>query len=143
MAVNRERNRSFGWGLLVILILYCCYYLGFVYGVFMQIPLRARHLIRILFVLLVYFAGGRGLRKDMAGWMMKIWHLLYALGISGMLILGMYDWWVVRLPVTARYIGDSLQEFLVSPVLYIAIGLLRRSLARENGPGGPPQPGDG
>src|ERR1700743_412099 len=126
MAVNLERRSAFRWGLLIILLLYCCYYLCFVYGVFMEVPLRVRHLIKLLFVGLVYAAGWWGLRKDTAGWMMKIWHWAYALTIGLMLMMGAYDWWISRLSEGARSVWDSLQEPLVSPVLYIGIRLVRR-----------------
>jgi hypothetical protein len=57
---------------------------------------------------------------------MRIWHGCYLLILILLLGLGAYDWTIARTPLSVREIADSLQEFLVSPVLYVALGIFNR-----------------
>jgi hypothetical protein len=127
MSVNQVRRKGrFAIGLAVILFLYCIYNVEFLYNLFAGMPLRTRHFIKLLFVLLVYGAGFVALRRDVFGWMMRCWHLLYFVTLLLLLLLGFFDWFAFRLPVSVRSIADDLQELLVSPLPYICILLLRR-----------------
>jgi hypothetical protein len=58
--------------------------------------------------------------------MMRVWHGFYILILCLLLCLGVYDWTIARAPLSVREIADSLQEFLVSPVLYVALGIFNR-----------------
>jgi hypothetical protein len=138
MSVNQVRRKGrFAIGLAVILFLYCVYNIEFLYNAFSEMPLRARHIVKFFFVLLVYGAGFFALRRDVFGWMMRCWHLLYFVTVFLLLLMGFFDWFAFRLPVSVRSIGDDLQELLVSPLPYICMLLLRRGLMQgrslENG----------
>lgn len=127
MAVKQARKVSFIIGLVAIVLLYSVYYVYFVYGAFIGMALRPRHLIKLVFVVLVYGAGFWALRRGTVAWTIKVWHLLYGLTICILLGMVLYDWGVSRLPASSRSIADDLQDFLVSPLPYICIALLRRS----------------
>jgi hypothetical protein len=133
MAAKQVRRGSFAIGLLVIVVLYCVYYLFFVYGLFMGMALRPRHFIKLVFVVLVYGVGFLALRRGGIVWTTKVWHLLYGLTICVMLAMALYDWGIGRLSASSRSIADDLQDFLVSPLPYICIGLLRRSFLAIGG----------
>ena len=128
MTEKRKRRWALTLGLFVITVLYCVYYLGFVYGIFTRVPIRTRQILKFLFALAVYGAGWLALRRQVAEWMVKIWHLLYACGVGVLLLLGAYDWAIARLPASVRSVADAVQELLVSPLLFIAMLLLLRSL---------------
>lgn len=127
MAAKQARKGFFVIGLLAIVLLYCVYYLFFVYGMFIGMALRPRHFIKLVFVVLVYGAGFWALRRSSVVWAAKVWHLLYGLTICVLLGMVVYDWGVSRLSASSRSIADDLQDFLVSPLPYICIELLRRS----------------
>jgi hypothetical protein len=127
MAAKQAHRGSFVLGLLAIVVLYCVYYLFFVYGLFIGMALRPRHFIKLVFVVMVYGAGFLALRRSGVVWTTKVWHLLYGLTICILLGMVMYDWGVSRLSASSRSIADDLQDFLVSPLPYICIELLRRS----------------
>jgi hypothetical protein len=128
MAGQREGRKFFLIGLTVIVLIYIVYYLVFVYGVFLIVPMRVRQLIKLGFILLIYGTGVWALRKDTARWIMKIWHLLYGCTFLFLILLGIFDWWLSRTSQGVREVAGNLHEFLISPVLYIVIGLLRRRM---------------
>jgi hypothetical protein len=133
MAAKQARKGSFVIGLVAIVLLYCVFYLFFVYGLFIGMAVRPRHFIKLLFVVLVYAAGFWALRRGGVVWTTKVWHLLYGLTICIMLGMALYDWGVGRLSASSRSIADDLQDFLVSPLPYICIELLRRSFLAAGG----------
>ena len=133
MAAKQARKGSFIIGLTAIVLLYCVYYLFFVYGLFIAMALRPRHFIKLVFVVLVYGTGFLALRRGGIVWTTKVWHLLYGVTISIMVGMALYDWGVGRLSASSRSIADDLQDFLVSPLPYICIELLRRSFLTAGG----------
>jgi hypothetical protein len=48
--------------------------------------------------------------------------------LVGLLLLGFYDWGIARAPLSIRIVADDLQEFLVSPILYVAMGIIGRRM---------------
>jgi hypothetical protein len=132
MSVNQvHRKGRFAIGLAVIFFLFFFYNIEFLYNAFAEMPLRARHITKLFFVLMVYGAGFFALRRDVFGWMMRCWHLLYFVTLFLLLVMGFFDWFAFRLPVSVRSVADDLQELLVSPLPYICMLLLRRGLMQE------------
>jgi hypothetical protein len=132
MSVNQVRLKvRFAIGLAVILFLYCFYNVEFLYNLFADMSLRARHFTKLLFVVLVYGAGFFALRRNVHGWMMRFWHLLYFATVLLLIGMGFLDWFAFRLPVAVRSIASALQELLVSPLPFICMLLLRRGLMQQ------------
>jgi len=124
MQVSGSRKMYFWIGLAVMLILYCLYYFCFIYGLAYEIhSLRARHFVKLIFILACYAVGVITLRRLTTGWMLRLWHLIYLICLILLLLLGIYDWSIARTPLQVRMVADNLQEFLVSPLLYVAMGL--------------------
>ena len=124
MQVSARAKLYFWLGLAALLILYCLYYFCFIYGLAYEIPsLRARHFVKLVFILVCYTVGVLTLRRLTTGWMLRLWHLVYLICLILLLLLGIYDWSIARTPLQVRMVADSLQEFLVSPLLYVGIGL--------------------
>ena len=120
-----DRRKQWFWtGLILISILYCLYYVLFLYRMALDMPIRGRHVVKFLFILLVYGAGVFCLRKWGMPWMLRIWHLCYLLIAVFLLLLGGYDWTIARTPASVRSIADSLQGFLISPILYVAMRIV-------------------
>lgn len=123
-------RRSFWVGLAVISLLYCFYYLGFVYDLFLVLPMRGRHIIKLFFILCVYWTGLRVMRRSTDGWVKRLWSFIYLGCILLLLLLGLSDWIIRRTPIQLRTVADNLQELLVSPLLYVAIRLVVKYLGR-------------
>jgi hypothetical protein len=111
-------------GFILISILYCLYYVLFLYRIALELPIRGRHVFKFLFILLIYGVGIASLRRWGMPWMMRVWHLCYLLILFLLLSLGGYDWAIARTPAAVRSVADSLQAFLVSPILYVAIRII-------------------
>lgn len=131
VALYKKRRKAFYFwgGLVLIAFLYSAYYIFFLYGASLTMPLRARHVVKFLFILGVYGAGLLGLKRYAAGWVVRSWHFCYLFGLFLLLLLGVYDWTIARTPLSIREVADDVQEFLVSPILYVAMALLSRLVA--------------
>lgn len=119
-----RRKQWFWAGLILISILYCLYYVLFLYRMALDMPIRGRHVVKFLFILLVYGTGVFCLRRWGMPWMLRVWHICYLLIVLFLLLLGGYDWTIARTPASIRSIADSLQGFLISPILYVAMRIV-------------------
>lgn len=124
MRQHNKKTLIFWVGLLIIAVLYGLYYIFFLYGISLDMPLRARHLLKFVFILLVYGVGFLCLRGFAEPWMLRTWHAAYLLILLVLLGLGGYDWLIARTPLALREIAGSLQDFLVSPLLYVGMRIL-------------------
>ena len=66
-----DRKKQWFWmGLILISVLYTLYYVLFLYRISLDMPIRGRHVVKFLFIVLVYGAGVSCLRKWGMPWMM-------------------------------------------------------------------------
>jgi hypothetical protein len=80
-----------------------------------------------LFILLVYIIGIYALRKIPPAWMLAIWHIAHLLLFGVLFFCAIYH----QLRTSAPPVGlinlqRSIRETLLSPALYVVMGLLRR-----------------
>jgi len=114
-------------GLLVILVLYSAYQLRL--GDNLQaasVPRKWRHFFRFAVVIAVYGAGTWGLGKLPQKWLLGIWHLIHTILIGTLLLIGLWDWGIAPVSYAVRRLGNSIHEFLISPLLYLATALVGR-----------------
>jgi hypothetical protein len=124
MDTTGRRKQWFWTGLILISVLYCLYYVLFLYRMALDMSIRERHVVKFLFILMVYGAGFTCLHKWGMPWMLRVWHMCYMLIVLLLLLLGGYDWMIARTPESIRSIADSLQGFLISPILYVAMRIV-------------------
>ncbi|HEX5151421.1 MAG TPA: hypothetical protein VFW07_08225 [Parafilimonas sp.] len=115
----------FIFGLVAICIIYSLYRVYFDITYVPDIPGKVKHANKFLFVLIVYGVGTLSLRKYMIGWMMVIWHLVHIIFISLLLLIGAYDWLHGNITDQIRNVANSVFEFLISPVLYVCMGIVQ------------------
>jgi hypothetical protein len=130
------KNKYYFWiGFIVIVVIYSLYNLYLVdVDYYQSIPRKTRHVVKFLSILSIYGIGTVALKKYIADWMLYIWHLIHILIIALLLIIGIYDWSFGEISVPFRNIADTLFEFLISPVIYIAIGILNNKFGRKAKP---------
>lgn len=127
-------NRQIYWaGFIIIVIIYSVYNLYLADSTYYQdIPRKLRHVAKFASILLIYLTGTFALKRYTADWMMYIWHLMHIVIISALLLIGIYDWTFGQISDQFRNIADTLFEFLISPVIYIAVGILNNKFTQGN-----------
>lgn len=125
---NSERNRWLG-GLIIILIVYSLFYLLFADRAFTyDIPRKLRHVIKFGTTILVYFIGTYHLGKMTDNWMSTVWHFIHISLLCIITCIGLYDWVFGMVGTKTKEMAATFQEFLISPVLYVAMGILNNRL---------------
>jgi len=119
-------NKQIYWaGFIIIVIIYSLYNLYLVdVGYYQSIPRKLRNVGKLSSILIIYGIGTFALRKYTAAWMMYIWHLVHIIIIALLLLIGVYDWCFGEISAQFRNVANTLFEFLISPVIYIAVGIL-------------------
>lgn len=128
---NLLNKRQFYFlGLAGIVIIYCSYSLVFLYGYSDYITVWAKHVVKFGTILLVYAIGTYALKNYVEEWMLKIWHFCYIVIMFLLLFIGFWDLisWIESVQV--HNIANSLDEILISPILYIAMGIINSRLAK-------------
>lgn len=122
-------KRGFWTGLIIILIIYTLIYLFFYDApYFNDIPRRLRHLIKFFILITVYLIGGYHLRLNNIKWMYIIWHFIHITRIGIITSFGLYDFLVSPTPIFIRSFLNSINEFLISPVLFVGMGILYKRI---------------
>lgn len=131
MKLYKSDKTRFIMGIVIIFIIYSSYYIFIAeHRDTAMLPRKLRHFISFLFTVAVYFAGTYHLGQLKALWMSKIWHAVHISGLCIITVLGFIDWvfltdnTIPSLSIFAR----SIQEILISPLLYLAMGLLNKTL---------------
>ncbi len=116
-------------GLAMILIIYTLFYLFFIESDQTQyIPRRIRHLIKFSTTFIVYLVGTFHLGKLNDKWMSQIWHFIHISLLTVLLLIGAYDWIFGMVSKQVKDFTVTIQEFLISPVLYVGMGIINRKL---------------
>lgn len=120
-------------GLILIIVFYSTYYIGFEENEIMSTFNRyVQYSIKFLFTIIIYLIGSLHLGKLKDEWMYYLWHVIHISGLCIITSIGLYDWLISDISLAVLLFAGSVQEFLISPVLYVGMGLLNRSLNNTN-----------
>jgi len=117
-------------GLIFILIIYTTYYVFFLENSSLVIPSKIRHDIKFLATIAVYLVGTFHLGQLKDKWMSLIWHLVHISGLFIITFLGLFDWFITEISLNLRLFANSIQEILISPLLYLAMGLINTTFKK-------------
>ncbi|MCF8274063.1 MAG: hypothetical protein K9I95_09540 [Flavobacteriaceae bacterium] len=117
-------------GLIFILIIYTTYYVFFLENSNLVIPSKIRHIIKFIATIAVYLVGTFHLGQLKDKWMSLIWHLVHVSGLVIITFLGLFDWFITEISLNLRLFANSIQEILISPLLYLAMGLINTTLKK-------------
>jgi len=116
-------------GLILIILIYSFDYLFFVENKdYVNLSKLAIHLIKFSITIAVYLVGTFHLGKLKDVWMSSLWHFIHVSGLIIIVTLGLFDWFIMQIGLVLKQLAYSIQEVLISPVLYVAMGLLNKSL---------------
>lgn len=120
-------------GLIQLFVVYTALYLFYFESPnILDVPRKLRHLMLMGSLLGVYALGTYHLRFSNHSWMGALWHLVHISGIVVLFLAGLFDWLIHPLNYAARLMLRQIHEFLISPVLYVGMGLLARYLLNKN-----------
>jgi hypothetical protein len=129
MPLNKTDKKRYWAGLLIIILIYTMFYILFADRAdTILIPRKWRHVIKFFTTFLVYLVGTYHLGEQKSLWMLYLWHLIHISLLSTITCIGIYDWIFGMVSYHIKEIAASMQEFLISPMLYIAMGILNERL---------------
>lgn len=118
-------------GLITIILVSALYYTYFKEAEAGAMPTKIKHLSKFALVAVVYGIGTYILSKIFTSWMMALWHLIYIGVIIVLLSIGFYYWWEGDASIDVKRGANTLYEFLISPVLYVAMGIFHYRILRH------------
>lgn len=131
----KKNNPPTKWliGLVLIIIVYSGFYLFFAENPDIhEVPRKIRHVIKFSTTLLVYFIGTNYLGKIEARWMFLIWHFIHVSFIVIITFVGLFDWTFGMVNIGTKEFVASMQEILISPALYVGMGIVNQRLSSIN-----------
>ena len=134
MKLYKSDKIRFIFGLVFVFIFYTSYYLLIVDNRDTEVLSRKiRHIITFLFTIAVYFIGTLHLGKLKARWMASIWHIVHISGLCIITLIGIIDWFILsdQPHMKLSWLARTIQELLISPVLYVGMGLLNSALNKQ------------
>ena len=118
-------------GFFAIVIVYSLYNIYLVdVNYYEDIPRKVRHINRFLSILIVYGIGFYTFKKYDVPWIRTLWNIIYILFLSLLILIGIYDWSLGPASGQIRNIANTFHEFLISPILYVAILIINNTLVK-------------
>ena len=118
--------RQFWKGLVFILLAYTVVQL-ISYQSFLRLPTiiqENKQLMRWMAIALVYSVGCLVLKTNGVAWLLGIWHLIHLSLVEYLFLIGIYEYTIAPVPYGIRASVAPVVEFLISPLLYFAAGLV-------------------
>lgn len=122
---------KFYWqGFIVVLVAYSIIYLTDYSSVLIlpHNPVLAKQITRWFAIALVYGSGIFVLRKTKVIWLSSLWHLIHLALFGYLLMIGFYELLIAPVPYAIRASVAPIVEFLISPFLYLLMGVLHHTL---------------
>lgn len=113
-------------GLIFILVIYTAYYVYFLENSNLILPNKIRYVIKFSATIAVYFVGTYHLGKLKDTWMSLLWHIIHISGLCIITSLGLFDWFISDISLNLKLFAGSIQEILISPLLYMSMGLINQ-----------------
>lgn len=118
-------------GLILIALIYTVFYVCFVEnGDSKLLPRKTRHIIKFSTTIVVYFVGTFHLGKLKDSWMATLWHFIHVSGLVILSSMGFFHWYISEVNLALKQFALSIQELLMSPLLYVGMGILNKSLKK-------------
>lgn len=118
-------------GLCTIFLIYTLYYLLFQDTPYLEfINRKMRHVIKFGATFMVYLFGTFYLGKLKDQWMELLWHTIHVSGLVLIVGIGFFDWVFGMISLPTKLFAASIQEFLISPVLYVGMGIINKRVLK-------------
>ena len=98
-----------------------------------SIPRSLKHTSRFVSMIIVYCIGYFSFKNYGVKWIIDLWNMLYFIVTPLLVLIGVYDLTVGPAPEQLKSISKTLHEFLISPIFYIALLIMKKTLAKVKG----------
>lgn len=118
--------RQYWKGLVFVLLAYTGVQL-ISYQSFFRLPViiqENRQLMRWIAIAVVYLVGWMVLKGTGVAWLLGIWHVIHLSLVGYLFFVGLYEYAIAPVPYGIRASVAPVVEFLISPLLYFAAGLV-------------------
>ncbi len=128
MRRSPKRKIYYFAGLLAIALVYSFYYIYILDPQFIATSAQiTRRILRVISCFLVYGIGLAAIRQGgLPYWLIRTWHILYGTGLLIVVLCGLCAGWVPFYRQTFLDLTFTFLEFLISPVLYVIVGIIDR-----------------
>jgi hypothetical protein len=86
--------------------------------------LKYKQSVRWFNITFVYVVGIMVIRTMHVNWLLFIWNIVHVVMIGYLLLAAAYEYLIAPLPYGIRGSVAPIVEFLISPIIYMAMGLL-------------------
>ncbi len=120
-------------GMLIMVLVYTLVQLLFFHPP-VQLPAWVhtyRQLIRWLTITIVYITGIYVLKNSKEAWLLYLWNLVHIVAIGYLAVLGVYEYLIAPVSYGLRASVEPIVEFLVSPIIYVGMGILYAGVHRN------------
>lgn len=129
--MSRKNKQNWYIGLLIIFLIYSLFYIFFVENdEIILVNRKLRHAIKFLTTFSVYLIGTFYLKKLHETWMNNLWHIIHIGGLFILIFIGLFDWIIFPTPIAIRHFANIIQELLISPVLYVGMSIMNKTLEK-------------
>ena len=132
---KNDRQRYMAGLILIFRIYSICHLIIQEYGLFaeLKIPVILNRVFIFVMAVLVYLIGTVHMGKLKGTWMLFLWHFVYVGSLVVLLLIILIKLIFLILSFEIRPIGISgyISSILISPMLYLIMGLLNRLLVKE------------
>lgn len=120
-------------GFIAIAVVFVAYNFLLAYASYAnEIPRKLRHVNRLVFSLLIFGIGYFAFKKNNIQWLTDTWKIIYVSIITILIFAGLYDWTISQLTFQVRSIVKNLNEFLISPLPFIALFAISKNFSKFN-----------
>jgi len=128
-----NQSKRFWIGLVLIVLIYSLYNVYLVdVSYYQNIPRKLRHVGKLSVILAIYGTGTWALKQVFSRWMQYLWHFLHISAILILVSIGAYDWVFGAIGAPLRNLTATMLEFLISPLIYLAMGIISIKLVKLN-----------
>ena len=131
MKLYKSDKVRFISGLIIIILIYSWFYIFFIENSNLVISKLGKYFVSFATTIAVYFVGTFHLGKLKDKWMSLLWHVIHVSGLCIATSLGLVDWLITDIGMNLVSFARSIQEMLISPLLYLAMGLINRVLNKD------------
>jgi hypothetical protein len=113
-------------GLVFVLLAYTVVQL-ISYQSFFRLPAfiqQNKQLMRWMAIAIVYLVGCLVLKGTGVVWLLGLWHMIHLSLVGYLFFIGIYEYTIAPVPYGIRASVAPVVEFLISPLLYFAAGLV-------------------